>query len=221
MNNNGHPAAAGNKTAYHPFIRVTAKVISIVFHPLFIPVYILIFFLYLSPVTLGLDGQQKGRLTVSFSMMYILFPLVTVLLAKALGFVNSIHLRTQKDRIIPYIASGIYYFWMWWVLHNQPGFPAPLVMLSLAIFLASSAGLLINNYMRISMHGISVGVAAAFMYLLAISTASAFGIYLSIALFISGLVLTSRLINNDHDPKEVYAGFFLGVITQLVAYWVV
>jgi hypothetical protein len=224
MNNNGHSATAGAKlreqTVYHPVIRAMAKIISIIFHPLFVPVYILLFFLYVSPLTIGLDAQQKGRLTISFSMMYILFPLVTVLLAKALGFINSIHLRTQKDRIIPYIASGIYYFWMWWVLHNQPGFPQPLVILSLAIFIASSGGLLLNSYFKISMHGISVGVGSTFIYLLAVLSASSFGIYLSIALLIAGLVLTSRLINDDHNPKEVYAGFFLGVLAQLVAFWV-
>jgi hypothetical protein len=151
--------------------------------------------------------------------MYILFPLVTVLLAKGLGFVSSIYLKTQKDRIIPYIACGVYYFWMWYVLHNQPGFPESLTQLSLAIFLASSGGLLLNSWMRISMHAISIGVGLSFIYFLALQSVASFGIYLSIALLISGLVLTSRLINNDHSPREVYYGFFLGVVADLIAYF--
>lgn len=200
-------------------ISVMARIISVIFHPLFIPVYILVFFLYISPVTIGLDPEQKSRLTISFSMMYILFPLVTVLLAKGLGFIDSVFLRTRQDRIIPYIACGVYYFWMWYVLHNQSGFPQSLIQLSLAIFLASSGGLLLNAFMRISMHGISIGVGLSFIYFLALQSVSSFGIYLSIALLISGLVLTARLVNEDHSPREVYFGFFLGVLAQVIA-WV-
>ena len=78
--------------------------------------------------------------------MYSFFPLVTVLLAKGLGFLDSIYLKTQKERIIPYIACGVYYFWMAYVLRNQPEFSKEVVQLSMAIFIASSLGLLVNIY---------------------------------------------------------------------------
>jgi hypothetical protein len=203
---------------FHPALRITAKVISVIFHPLFIPIYILLFTLYVSPIALAMAPEAKFRLSLSFAAMYLLFPLVTVLLAKGLGFIDSILLRTQKDRIIPYIACGIYYFWIWYVLHNQEA-PAPLVVLTLAIFLASSAGSLLNSFIKISMHGISIGVAVAFMYLLALVSGASFGVYLSITLLIAGLVCTARLINADHQPKEVYLGLAVGVAALIVAYW--
>ena len=81
---------------------------------------------------------------------------MTVLLAKALGFLQSVHLKTQKERIIPYIACGIYYFWMWYVLRNQPQFSREVVILSMAIWIAASLGLLANIYMKVSMHAISM-----------------------------------------------------------------
>lgn len=203
---------------FHPALRFSAKVISIIFHPLFIPIYILLFTLYVSPIALAMAPEAKFRLSLSFAAMYLLFPLVTVLLAKGLGFIDSILLRTQKDRIIPYIACGIYYFWIWYVLHNQDA-PAPLVVLTLAIFLASSAGSLLNSFIKISMHGISIGVAVAFMYLLALVSGASFGVYLSITLLIAGLVCTARLINSDHQPKEVYLGLAVGAAALIVAYW--
>ena len=54
-----------------------------------------------------------------FFVIYSLFPLVTVLLAKGLGFIDSVYLKTQRDRIIPYIACEIYYFWIAYVLRHQ------------------------------------------------------------------------------------------------------
>lgn len=202
-------------------LRVAAKIISVIFHPLFIPVYISWFLINIQPYLFAsFTAWEKTVVILRFLLMYSFFPLVTVLLAKGLGFINSIHLKTQKDRIIPYVACGVYYFWMWYVLKNQPEFPRETVTLSLAIFLASSAGLISNIYMKVSMHAIAVGVLSAFMMLLAFSQNIEYGIYISITLLITGLVCTARLIVADHTQKEIYVGLIIGIVSQIVANWV-
>ncbi len=206
---------------FHPALRGLAKIVSLIFHPLFIPVYISWFLMYNTPLFTGLDARDKLFLVLRFFIMYTVFPLITVLLLKGLGFVQTIYLHTQKDRIIPYIACGLYYFWMWYVLRNQPQFPQELVMLSLAIFIGASLGLIINSYFKVSMHGISLGVMLAFVCSVAFLAPINFGPYISIALLIAGAVSTARLINSDHHPVEVYAGLAIGIIGGLAAYWIV
>lgn len=205
--------------SFHPVIRVAARIISFVFHPLFIPVYLSWFLIYINPLFPAIHSGDKWILLLRFVVMYTVFPLVTVFLAKGLGFVQSVYLKTQKDRIIPYVVCGIYYFWMWYVLKNQPEFPGYFVMLSLAIFLASSLGLIVNSFIKISMHTIAIGVMITFMLLLAFSTDVNYGFYIAIAFLLAGLVSTARLINSDHNPVEVYAGLVAGILAQLVAYY--
>jgi hypothetical protein len=101
---------------------------------------------------------EKTIFVARFGVMYTFFPLVSVLLMKALKFISSIELKTQRDRIIPYVVCMIYYWWMWYVLHNQPQYPNEFVQLSLAIFLASIGGLIANISMKVSMHAIAAGV---------------------------------------------------------------
>ena len=209
-----------NRPFYHPIVHWVARVVSVVFHPLFIPVYISAFVLYQTPIFPGFAPADKLLLLLRFMVMYTLFPLVTVLLAKGLGFIESIYLRNPKDRIIPYVACGLYYFWMWYVLKNQPEFPREMVSLALAIFLASSGGLILNSYLKVSMHAISLGVMITFIYGLALTVDASFGFWLSVATLITGLVSTARLINSDHHPVEVYLGLVIGIIGQLVAYWI-
>src|SRR5690606_18214238 len=94
-----------------------AKIISWIFHPLFIPVYVSWFLVKVQPfIFAGFDPFEQIIVIIRFFVMYAMFPMVSVLLAKGLGFIDSIFLRTQKERIIPYIACGVYYFWMWYVL---------------------------------------------------------------------------------------------------------
>src|SRR5690349_3076344 len=182
--------ATVKEVSFHPAMRIAARVISYVFHPLFIPVYISWFLMYISPVFPAFSAVDKGMLLIRFLVMYTVFPLVTVLLAKGLGFIESVYLKTQKDRIIPYVACGVYYFWMWYVLHNQPQFPSYLITLSLAIFLASSIGLIANSFMKVSMHAISQGVMLCFILLLAFRTDINFGPYIAVAFLIAGMVST-------------------------------
>ncbi len=200
-------------------VKWIAKILSWVFHPLFIPVYVSWFLVKVQPyIFAGFDEFEQLIVMIRFLVMYAMFPLVTVLLAKGLGFIDSIYLRTQKERIIPYIASGVYYFWMWYVLRNQSEFPGHLVSFTFAIFLASSLGLLANIYMKVSMHALSLGVMCTYMAWLAFILQTQFGYYVTITFLIAGLVLTARFIVSDHTPKEIYTGFFLGVLAQVIAF---
>ena len=215
------PLPAADNGTFPLGLRIVARLISVVFHPLFIPVYLSAFLIYINPVFPAFDASEKFILLIRFIVMYTVFPLATILLTKALGFVQTIYLKTQKDRIIPYVACGVYYFWMWYVLRNQPQFPKEIVVLALAIFLASSGGLLANSYLKVSMHAISVGVMLTYIILLGFLLGVSFGFFISVALLITGAVCTARLINSDHYPIEVYAGFFIGLIAQLLAYYFV
>jgi hypothetical protein len=175
------------------------------------------FFIYVLRLFPGRDAWQQTVLILQFFVSYTLLPLATVLIAKALGFIQTVFLKTQKDRIIPYMATMIYYFWMWYVSKNL-SFPQETVMFSLAIFIATCFGVFFNTYLKVSMHGLSVGVVITLLIILSLNSSANFGPYLSVALFIAGLVCTARLINNDHRPVEVYTGLFLGAVSQLIAW---
>jgi membrane-associated HD superfamily phosphohydrolase len=206
--------------SHHPATKIGAKLFSYIFHPLFIPVYVILFLIFEIRIFPDRDDWQKKLVVIQFLVSYTFLPLVTILLMKGLGFIQSIHLKAQKDRILPYIVCEIYYFWIWHVSKNLQ-YSKLVVMFALAIFLACSLGLIFNAYIKISMHGISVGVLSMFVLLAALNTNISFGLYVAIAFLIAGLTCTARLIDSDHSTKEIYAGFFVGATMQLVAYWFV
>jgi small basic protein len=211
---------AADRVSFHPALQTAAKIISYVFHPLFVPVYMGWFFVYVLRLFPGLDEWRKTMLIIQFAVSYTILPLAVVLIAKALGFINTIYLKTQKDRIIPYISSMIFYFWMWYVSKNL-GFPKESVMFSLAVFITTCLGVFFNTYFKVSMHALSMGVVASLLFILSFNSSTNFGPYLSIVLLIAGLVCTARLINSDHKPFEVYAGLLMGCVAQLIAWMLV
>ena len=200
------------------FLRVCAKIISYLFHPIFIPVYLSWLVIQTQSYLFGaFSDWEKTMFIARFAVMYTMFPLISVLLMKALGFVSSVQLRTQKDRIIPYVVCMIYYWWMWYVLHNQPEYPRQFVILSFAIFLGSIGGLLANIRLKISMHAIAGGLMAAFVMLLGFSQDMDFGIFISMAILLAGLICTARFIDSDHTAREIYMGILVGILSLLLA----
>jgi hypothetical protein len=199
-------------------VRLAAKIISYIFHPVFVPLYIVLFMVYVHPwIFAGFSAMDKTRTVMMAALMFTFFPIVTVLLLKALKFINTFHLTTQKDRIIPLVACGIWYFWIWYVWRNLPEYPKPAIQLALAIWISASLGLMANIIMKVSLHAISMGVMLTFILLLAFTQPLNFGIYISMALLVTGVVCTSRFIVSDHFPKEIYGGLFVGIISMLAA----
>lgn len=202
-------------------VKIFAKLISYIFHPLFVPVYVVSFLLYIQPYLYdGFSGWEKMKVFLQAFTSYTFFPLITVLLLRGVGFIDSIFLKTQRDRIIPLIAGMIYYFWAWYVRNNQKETPHVLVYFSLAVFIVSILALMANIYMKVSMHAMAMGVATTFLMLMSFSQDISFTVYVSLALIITGIVCTARLIVSDHTSREIYIGLFIGAISQIAAYYI-
>lgn len=199
-------------------VRFFAHLITYIFHPLFIPLYVIWFLVFVhTSYFAGYGYGQKLFMLARIALNMVFFPLVTVLLLKGLGFISSIYLRSQKDRIIPYIASGIFFFWAYLVFRNQQEVPSILTAFTFAVFLSSSAALIANIYFKISMHAIGVGGVIGLFLVVAKQDNFLMTVPLAIAFLIAGLVCTSRLIVSDHTGKEIYTGLALGIICQLIA----
>ncbi len=208
---------SANNYSWPQPIRSFGHIVSFIFHPLFIPSYITLLFVYADPYAFaGMNDRLKLFKVFSVVFTTAFLPLFSVLLMKQLGFIQSIFLRTQKDRIIPYIVSMIFYFWAWYVSKNVHDNPAETAML-LSVFLCCIAGMMANIYYKISMHGIAIGSLLILFFWLAYSGNTIGSAWLYIAILITGLVCTARFIVSDHNSFEVYSGLLIGALCQAVA----
>ncbi|MEO8823892.1 MAG: hypothetical protein ABI366_09970 [Ginsengibacter sp.] len=201
-------------------LRFLAQFFSVIFHPLFIPVIGAWFLAFVQPgYFTGISPHEKTMIVIRVGYNTIFYPALVVVLLKALGFSKSILLKTQRERIVPYIATNIFYFWVFLVFRNQPEVPAILTGYIFGAFLASSAALIANIYFKISMHALGIGSLCG-LILIIIFSGFTYSIFLTTMLIflITGIVSTSRLIVSDHRPFDIYSGIFISVLCQLIAY---
>ena len=200
-------------------LRGLAHLVSYLFHPLFISAYVMAFLIFFHPYAFaGFDQRTRvfRFLNIVFNTAFL--PAFSVFLLWRLQFVQSMMLRTQKDRIIPYIAAMIFYFWVWHVFRNLEDIPPAAVHFLLGSFLAICGAFFFNIFYKVSMHAIAMGGALMFFLLFGFHDIYGSGLYIAVALLLTGLVCTSRLIVSAHSGFEVWTGLFIGMLTQLIAW---
>src|ERR1700739_1225310 len=87
-------------------LKIPAKIISYVLHPLFIPTYIFLWLSYRFPGNFY-DATPYILALKKISVFWLtaFFPAFAVFLLWRLKFIETVYLRTEKDRIIPYIIT--------------------------------------------------------------------------------------------------------------------
>jgi hypothetical protein len=198
---------------------ISAKVAAYLFHPLFVPTYFFAFLMYAYPYEFAgiTEWQLKLRLFSVF-WLTVFFPSFAVFLLWRLKFSSGILLRTQKERIVPYIITMFFYWWMYYLSRNFTDQPEVLKFFFMGIFVTTVFGLILNNYYKISMHAMGGGGLATAIVLSSFYYQTANGVAIAIALAFAGIICTARLITNNHTVKEIYAGLLVAVVSQVGAY---
>lgn len=208
------------ETKQFSVLRLLAKIVSYIFHPLFIPTYIFFWLTYRFPNEFaGITPMTMFARKFGVFWMSAFFPAFSVFLLWRLKFIESIYLRTQKERIVPYIITMIFYWWLWYLSRSFTDQPEVLRFFFFGIMLNTVIGLISNNFMKISMHAMGAGSAVIFVILTALYYKVYTGPDIIAAIFIAGIICTARLLLSEHDDKEIYAGLLVGVLCQLIAKW--
>lgn len=199
-----------------------AKTISYLFHPLFIPTYIFLLLVMVFPYEFsGFDIRIIKLKVFSVFWMTAFFPAFGVFLMYKLKFIDSIFLHTQKERIIPFFITMFFYWWMYYLSRNFADQPIVLKFFYFGIFISTSIGVIINNFMKISLHGLAMGGATTAIILFAWYYKTNLSLIVIIAVILTGLVASCRFIAGEHTNKEMFVGIFVGAICQIVGYWFV
>ena len=204
-------------------VRYIAHVLSYVFHPLFIPTY---FFLYLMQVLpfefVGITEWQLKMRLFSVAWLTAFFPAFAVFLLWRLKLSDSIFLRTQKERIIPYVITMFFYWWMYYLSRNFSDQPIALKFFYFGIFVASAIGMTVNHFIKVSLHAMGIAGLTTAIILVSVFYPVNNAIWVLFTVFLTALVMSARLVVSDHSKKELIVGLCIGVFTQVAAYlWVI
>jgi hypothetical protein len=194
---------------------IAAKTVSIVFHPIFIPVYGLLIILS-APTLFGYMPFQVKKILLSIIMVNnVLVPLSLMPYFRYRNIISSWSVENRKERLFPLIATSFFYsvsvfiFWRF----QLPVFIKSFILAT--AFMAITVTI-ITFWWKISVHTTGAGALLALVMILSVKMETSLNILLICTILSAGLVMTSRLFLNKHIPSEVWAGFLLGLLGSSV-----
>lgn len=190
-------------------LRRAAEILSVVFHPIFIPLYGLIIIYSSNTLHSFLPLQLKRMIFILVMANNVLLPMALATVLYARGAISTFNARDRNERVLLLTFSLVMYSVTAFLLLRMQ-VPGLFRAFFIAIAVVTLITLLITVFYRISLHASGIGGLLALVLFMA-------GLYhigmvwQTVAVLLTGsAVLSSRIYLEDHSPAEVWSGFFAG-----------
>ena len=203
---------------------IFSKVISVVFQPLFLPIYAFLLYVTIEHHSTVLIRSEQA--TVQFNyilsiqiLLAVIIPIGSLYVMYRSNIITSMSIPDRKERIPIFIITLFYYLLTYYFLRkihvsNLDFLGAFMSFLTGGIVL-TGLSLLITFFWKISIHAIGIsGLAGAFLgfseLLFPIQNGEGITIINILLLLLVGVICSARLYLKAHSFLQIIAGITLG-----------
>lgn len=192
----------------------TARIMSMIFTPFYLPIVGLIALFIFSYMSL-LPMMYKLVMLAMVYLLTVVAPSLLIHLYRLCQGWTSHELGRKERRLVPYIISIVCYFacFFWMEYRNTPRVISIIVVVALTIQMVCA---LINIWWKISTHTAAIGGVAGGLvsYFIAFSFNPLW--WLCFVLILAGAVGTARMILRQHSLSQVVGGFLVGAACAIL-----
>uniref|UniRef100_UPI004025F763 phosphatase PAP2 family protein n=1 Tax=Prevotella sp. TaxID=59823 RepID=UPI004025F763 len=197
-------------------IILTARLMSLIFTPFYLPIVGLIALFTFSYLSI-MPWQYKLSVVFMVYLFTILFPSLLIHVYRRYQGWTPLEMGKKERRMVPYIIAILCYFCCYYIMSllRIPQFMANILVAALMIQIVCAV---INVWWKISTHTAAIGGFAG--ALVAFSILFAFNPiwWFCLVILIAGLVGSSRMILRQHTLTQVVVGFLVGVV---LGFWTI
>jgi hypothetical protein len=179
-----------------------AKIVSILFHPLFMPVYGLLVIFFAPTLFWYLPFRVKEILFFIFLINNILIPVSLLPFLRYRNLISSWSIGERSERVIPLLIISLLYSVTSYILFKLQ-IPVFVKAYTYSLALLAMVLFIINLKWKISLHAAGGGAITAVIFVLSVKMGVPLPLQTAIALILSGIVMSARLMMNVHDQREV------------------
>ncbi len=199
-------------------MKAFVRIFSFILHPLIIPVYGILLLFSAFPEVFNFLAYPKSQILIRVTVNMILFPLFSIFLLSALGFIKGIGMKGKNDRTAALLLILFFYIWTavsFWFDGNSDKLVIMWVLgLTIASVLTFLANILIS---KVSLHTLAMGVFTGLVLsILPLSIFNLEWVFLA-TMLASGVSGSVSILQHKHSNRQIYGGYMLGLFSQLLA----
>lgn len=196
-----------------------ARALSLLMHPLLIPVYLTAILLFGDTVMFVLPLRVKVFFMLVVALNTCVIPAMALGLLRGLGYIKGYNSGARRDRIIPLAIALLCYGLCAYTIDNIfSAFLLRKVLIAASVCIA--AGLAVSYFRSISLHMLAFGGMVAVLLILTVSWLGYLIPYLVAFLLIAGLACSARLYLAREEPSDAFWGFIVGFGVAAVAFFI-
>ena len=201
---------------------VFSQVASIVLHPLFMTTMAaLLLNTFLRPDFATPTYHESGRWIVQLFTYTIVLPFGAIFTFKITGLISNAKMHKPRDRVLPLIATFLFYFLAYELLvvrHSVRGLMPSLLLGSCG---AIAIMLVINFFYKVSVHTTAAAILAGICIVLAIEETTVPAPLLVLAAVVAIVVGAIRWFLGSHTMGQILMGYTVGIFSQVTAYFII
>lgn len=194
----------------------TAKIISIIGHPIFHPTWMMIIML-LSGLTRFTPGNDISFITITFAVT-CLIPAMIIIMMKKWHVIDSFEMEEREDRLGPLFIMILFIFVTLRFFNKIPLLSIYSFYLTTVIVVTILA-FIITFFWKISLHALGWGNLTACLFIMTTASMRLYLLYFIGSIVISGIVAAARLKLKSHSAAQIYSGFAMGFATVIIIYF--
>lgn len=192
------------------------KFVSYILHPIVVPIIGTILYFILLPR--HVDKQWELMVIGAVFVTTYLLPLLFLSLLKKSKAINSFHLESSNERKFPVLFFiSISLLMSTLIKKGTTTYELAMFFYGMTISLIITYFLLYKNF-KASLHMIGIGGMIGFFVVLSIVYQINLLLLIGILFIMAGVIANSRLNLNAHSKIEIYAGFLIGFLSQLIMF---
>jgi len=191
-----------------------SKLISIILHPIFMPLLALYISLSFVP---ELEFPLNQNLTLIYLIVVsstIVFPLIFILFLVKIKQLSSLEMTHHKERTLPLFITSLSMSLGYFCLENLLIFTPLLKSAFLSAIFIIIFTCFISWFWKISLHMLGIGGILGLFIALQIIYKNMNDVII-VFIFLSGMLAFARLNEKAHSRAQIYVGFFLGILIEL------
>lgn len=187
---------------------------SYLFHPVFIPIYATLFYLFSNHSYF--INKEKYLVLLQVSITTFVIPILFFFLLRLTGKISSIMVPELSERKIPLVIQSFLIILLVRKSITLERYPELHFFMLGALFSTLVALILLFVNKKASLHMIGMSALTLFVFGLSLHQHIQNTLLIIFLVIMTGLVASSRLMMKAHTPKELTIGVLLGSIPQIL-----
>ena len=194
----------------------TAKIISIIGHPIFHPTWMMILLL-LSGITRFTPGNDLNFLAITFALTFVV-PALIIVMMKKWHVIDSFEMEDRDDRLGPLFIM-ILFLYVTLRFFNKIQLFSIFSFYLTTVIVVTILAFIITFFWKISLHALGWGNLTACLFIMTTASMNMYLPYFIGSIVISGIVMAARMKLKSHSNAQIYTGFAMGFATVVIIYF--